>query len=122
MTSSGFEIPPELKHNLCQNNNEQRDSETPPPAKRRMPISKFEAIPDDLEPDEVLARAQASSREARAKLATRGGGPSMGFLRQKKDGTTTLNILVSTRTLYIPKLLLYNCYGNNTRFNKQEKK
>lgn len=60
-----------------------------------MPASKFEAIPDDLEPDEILARAQASAREARAKLMARTGGPNMGFLRQREDGTTNLNILVN---------------------------
>lgn len=91
ITSSdlGFEIPPEFK----QEHKSDPDEEGPP-VKRKMPVTKFEAIPDDLEPDEILARSQLSAREARAKLAQRRGGPTMGFLRQRKDGTTHLNILV----------------------------
>lgn len=98
MFFEGFEIPPELRQSVHSYPSERRDDDDDDtvqvPAKRRMPATKFEAIPDDLEPDEILARAQAAAREARAKLAMRGGGPSMGFLRQRKDGTTNLNILV----------------------------
>ncbi|GJQ85979.1 hypothetical protein Trydic_g21824 [Trypoxylus dichotomus] len=90
----GFEIPTELRHGVHPFPGDHHDDDMQIPAKKRMPASKFEAIPDDLEPDEILARAQASAREARAKLAMRAGGPTMGFLRQRKDGTTNLNILV----------------------------
>lgn len=66
----GFEIPPELK----QEKKNDLEEDGPSPAKRRMPPTKFEAIPDDLEPEEVLARAQASAREAKAKLINKRGG------------------------------------------------
>lgn len=88
-TDLGYEIPPEFK----QEHKSDQDDEGPP-AKRKMPATKFEAVPDDLEPDEILARSQQAAREARAKLGARRTGPNMGFLRQKRDGTTHLNILV----------------------------
>lgn len=87
----GFEIPTECRP---ENKIDHESEDGPTPAKRRMPVTKFEAVLDDLEPDEILARSQLVAREARAKLTQRRGGPSMGFLRQKKDGTTHLNILV----------------------------
>jgi bromodomain-containing protein 7 len=37
--------------------------------KRHMPTSRFEAIRDDLLPDEILAQAQAAARNAKAKLS-----------------------------------------------------
>lgn len=86
----GFEVPAEIRAEYKIDT-----THLSPLAKRKMPATKFEAIPDDLEPDEVLARAQKAAREAKAKLqSTRRGGPNMGFLRQRKDGTTHLNILV----------------------------
>lgn len=87
---SGFEIPAEIR---AEYKVPDKDALSPL-AKRRMPPSKFEAIPDDLDPDEILARVQKAAREAKGKLAARRGGPSMGFLRQRKDGTTHLNILI----------------------------
>ncbi|KAF7282114.1 bromodomain containing 7/9 [Rhynchophorus ferrugineus] len=43
-------------------------------------------------PEEILAQAKAAARLARAKL--RGLGPSMGYLRARRDGTAQLSILV----------------------------
>lgn len=88
----GFEVPPdvraEYKIPLTSTSNYA-------PIKRLMPLTKFEAIPDDLEPDQILAQAKEAARLAKAKLqAKKSGGPSMGFLRQRKDGTTNLNIIV----------------------------
>lgn len=88
----GFEVPPDVR----------AEYKIPPtstsnysPIKRLMPLTKFEAIPDDLEPDQILAQAKEAARMAKAKLqAKKFGGPSMGFLRQRKDGTTNLNIIV----------------------------
>lgn len=57
-------------------------------------ISKFEAIPDDLSPEEILEQAKRASQNAAAKLASKKNKTMMGFLRQRKDGTTSLNILV----------------------------
>lgn len=60
-----------------------------PPA----PLTKFEAIPDEMSPSEVLAQAQAAAREARLRLNARRDEQKMGFLRER-DGSTVLNILV----------------------------
>lgn len=62
--------------------------------KRRLPTTKFEAIPDDLLPEQILVRAQHAAREAKAKLNAKQHSTTMGFLRQRKDGSTYLNILV----------------------------
>lgn len=86
--------------------------------KRKMPTTKFEPITDELTPEEVLRKSQLAAREARVKLSTfvsyltseicftdmfdvslglavaKRGGPAMGFLKQRKDGTTNINILV----------------------------
>lgn len=99
----GFEISPELRqeHRAPSSQGGEDDHEdgegnkyTLELAKRRLPTSKFEAIPDDLSPEEILARAQAAAREAKVRLHMKRGGPNLGFLRQRKDGTTHLNILV----------------------------
>lgn len=58
------------------------------------PLTKFEAIADDLSPEEILKQAQKAAKLAKQKLSTKVIEPKMGFLRQKKDGTTTLNILI----------------------------
>lgn len=55
--------------------------------------SKFEAIPDDLSPTQILKKVQSAAKEAAKKLEKKNIG-CMGFLRQKKDNTTSLNIIV----------------------------
>ncbi|KAL7301259.1 hypothetical protein TKK_0005999 [Trichogramma kaykai] len=57
-------------------------------------LSKFEAIPDDLSPEEILSQAQGAAKSAADKLSMKRAGSKMGFLRQKKDGTTSLQIIV----------------------------
>lgn len=57
-------------------------------------LGKFEAIPDDLTPDEILKQAQSAAKQAAEKLSFKRINSKMGFLRQKKDGTTSLQILV----------------------------
>lgn len=57
-------------------------------------LNKFEAIPDDLTPEEILEQVQKAGQIAAAKLASRKPKTAMGFLRQRTDGTTSLNILV----------------------------
>lgn len=86
----GFEITPELR--LNKHRDEIDDEHIEP--KRKMPITKFEAIPDELTPEEILLRSQNAAREARRKLVMKKGGVPMGFLKQRRDGTTNLNILV----------------------------
>lgn len=96
----GFEITPELQQQHRSNpshhldtDHEDGDGPTEGVAKKRMPPTKFEAVPDELTPEEILARTQAAAREAKAKVVKK-GGPKMGFLRQRKDGSTQINILV----------------------------
>ncbi|XP_033216841.1 bromodomain-containing protein 7 isoform X2 [Belonocnema kinseyi] len=57
-------------------------------------LGKFEAIPDDLTPDEILKQAKSAAKAAAEKLNMKRYGSKMGFLRQKKDGTTSLQIIV----------------------------
>ncbi|XP_011496203.1 PREDICTED: bromodomain-containing protein 7 isoform X2 [Ceratosolen solmsi marchali] len=57
-------------------------------------LSKFEAIPDDLTPDEILKQARNAAKSAAEKLSLKRVSSKMGFLRQKKDGTTSLQIIV----------------------------
>ncbi|XP_008208464.3 bromodomain-containing protein 7 isoform X1 [Nasonia vitripennis] len=57
-------------------------------------LGKFEAIPDDLTPEEILKQARGAAKSAAEKLSLKRVGSKMGFLRQKKDGTTSLQIIV----------------------------
>lgn len=58
------------------------------------PKTKFEPFIDDLTPDEILAQVKNAADNARAKLLKRKKPSKMGFLRQKKDGSTSMQILV----------------------------
>lgn len=57
-------------------------------------LGKFEAIPDDLTPEEILKQARGAAKTAAEKLSLKRINSKMGFLRQKKDGTTSLQIIV----------------------------
>ncbi|XP_066587787.1 bromodomain-containing protein 7 isoform X2 [Prorops nasuta] len=57
-------------------------------------LGKFEAIPDDLTPEEILKQARSAAKAAAEKLSLKRLNSKMGFLRQKKDGTTSLQIIV----------------------------
>lgn len=57
-------------------------------------LGKFEAIPDDLTPEEILKQARGAAKTASEKLSLKRLNSKMGFLRQKKDGTTSLQIIV----------------------------
>merc|ERR1719336_164651 len=56
------------------------------------PPGKFEAIPDALLPEEILAQAKGAASEAADKLKKKGGAP-MGYLRRKPDDSTSLTII-----------------------------
>jgi bromodomain-containing protein 7 len=58
------------------------------------PETKFEAFVDDLTPDEILQQVQGAAKAAKSKLANRKAAQRMGFLRQRKDGTTAMKIMV----------------------------
>ncbi|XP_063994080.1 bromodomain-containing protein 7 isoform X2 [Diachasmimorpha longicaudata] len=57
-------------------------------------LGKFEAIPDDLTPDDILKQARSAAKNVADKLSVKRYNSKMGFLRQKKDGTTSLQIIV----------------------------
>ncbi|CAK9813704.1 Bromodomain-containing protein 7 [Anthophora quadrimaculata] len=57
-------------------------------------LGKFEAIPDDMTPEEILKQARGAAKAASEKLTLKRLNSKMGFLRQKKDGTTSLQIIV----------------------------
>ncbi|XP_018321619.1 bromodomain-containing protein 7 isoform X2 [Agrilus planipennis] len=99
----GFEITPELRQD--QKDGAQRERERDGDeggdgendhdgfeTKKRMPATKFEAIPDCMSPEAILQQVQTAAQNAKAKLASK-NGRCLGFLSMKKDGTTHLNIL-----------------------------
>lgn len=61
--------------------------------KQKTCLSRFEAIPDNLTPEEILAQAQEAAKEAADMLTLREPKAQFGFLRRRKDGSTSLTIL-----------------------------
>jgi bromodomain-containing protein 7/9 len=59
----------------------------------KRPLGRFEAIPDDLSPQEILEQAQRAARDAANRLKLHRPNSQMGFLSQKPDGTTSLSFL-----------------------------
>nr|CAG4650083.1 EOG090X04G3 [Sida crystallina] len=53
----------------------------------------FDVLPDDMTPDEILEQVQEAVQVAAVKLESQHPRAKMGFLRQRKDGTTSLAIL-----------------------------
>lgn len=58
------------------------------------PKSKFEPFVDDLTPDEVLVQVQSAAQKARSKVLGRKEARKMGFIRTRRDGTTSMRIIV----------------------------
>lgn len=58
------------------------------------PKSRFEPFIDDLTAEEILAQVQNAAEKAQKKISARKRASKMGFLRQKKDGTTSMQIIV----------------------------
>ncbi|RXG60874.1 Bromodomain-containing protein 7 [Armadillidium vulgare] len=56
-------------------------------------MSKFESLQDDMSPEDILEQAQKAAEEAAEKLTIKKPISTLGFLRQRGDGTTTLNFL-----------------------------
>lgn len=63
----GFEITAEMR--ATKHTDEHEDSDNVNDNKKRMPQTKFEAVPDDLSPEEILAKSQIAARHAKAKLS-----------------------------------------------------
>lgn len=59
----------------------------------RRPSGRFEAVPDNLAPEEVASQAKAAASRAAERLKARGGGGHMGFLRNRPDGSASLAII-----------------------------
>ncbi|XP_047000095.1 bromodomain-containing protein 7 isoform X1 [Schistocerca americana] len=84
------------ENGICVNDD---DSDASKENKRKMkennrPLNKFEAIQDDMTPEEILEQAQKAAQAAADRLSMKRVNTKMGFLRQNKDGSTSLAILV----------------------------
>ncbi|XP_073826049.1 bromodomain containing 7/9 [Musca autumnalis] len=58
------------------------------------PKTRFEPYVDDLTSEEILAQVQGAAQAAKKRLSAKEKAHKMGFLRQNKDGTTSLNFLI----------------------------
>ncbi|XP_064537287.1 bromodomain-containing protein 7 [Drosophila montana] len=58
------------------------------------PKTHFEPYVDDLTSEEILAQVQGAAQQAKQRISAKQRAHKMGFLRQRKDGTTTLNLLM----------------------------
>uniref|UniRef100_A0A1A9VME5 Bromo domain-containing protein n=1 Tax=Glossina austeni TaxID=7395 RepID=A0A1A9VME5_GLOAU len=58
------------------------------------PKSRYEPYVDDLTSEEILAQVQGAAQAAKKRLTTKERAHKMGFLRQNKDGSTSLNFLI----------------------------
>lgn len=58
------------------------------------PKTRFESFVDDLTAEEVLEQVKNAASKAQKKISERRRAAKMGFLRQKKDGSTSMQILV----------------------------
>lgn len=58
------------------------------------PNSRFEPFVDELTAEEVLDQVKNAAAKAQKAISERKKAAKMGFLRQKKDGTTSMQILV----------------------------
>ncbi|XP_071092331.1 bromodomain-containing protein 7-like [Haliotis cracherodii] len=56
-------------------------------------LTRFEAIPDNMSPEQILAQAQAAAKEVKEELTLRKDKSKFGFLRRRKDGATTLTVV-----------------------------
>ncbi|XP_013102389.2 bromodomain-containing protein 7 [Stomoxys calcitrans] len=58
------------------------------------PKTRFEPYVDDLTSEEILAQVQGAAQSAKKRLSAKEKAYKMGFLRQNKDGSTSLNFLI----------------------------
>lgn len=58
------------------------------------PKTRFEPYVDDLTSEEILAQVQGAAKAAKKRLSAKEKAHQMGFLRQNKDGSTSLGLLV----------------------------
>lgn len=72
---------------------DQQTSKEKKQKKQKTCLSRFEAIPDNMTPDEILAQAQEAAKEAAEMLTLREPKAQFAFLRRRKDGSTSLTVL-----------------------------
>lgn len=65
---------------------------------------------DDLTAEEVLEQVQCAAKEARKSISAQKSASKMGFLRQAKDGTTSMRILVDTENLCPERVVSVGAY------------
>lgn len=58
------------------------------------PTTKFEPFVDDLTAEEILKQVQTQAKNAKSKLLDKKKARKMGFIRQRRDGTTSMQILL----------------------------
>ncbi|KAH8378131.1 hypothetical protein KR093_009459 [Drosophila rubida] len=58
------------------------------------PKTHFEPYVDDMTSEEILAQVQSAAQQAKQRISAKQRAHKMGFLRQHKDGSTTLNLLI----------------------------
>ncbi|XP_059618012.1 bromodomain-containing protein 7 [Phlebotomus argentipes] len=110
----GFELPNSENHDTEQCGGDSADEETSTGAEENVnvnneedvkrkpmrqinnPKSRFEPFMDDMSAEEVLAQVQKAARSAKSRVFTRQRAHKMGFLRQHKDGTTSMKILLDS--------------------------
>lgn len=61
-----------------------------------------DGLPDDMTPEEILEQVQEAAQVAASKREYQHPNAKMGFIRQRKDGTTSLAILVPTDPGKVP--------------------
>lgn len=59
----------------------------------KRPPGRFEAIPDDMSPDEILEQVKGAAAKAKQRLAAKRQGAHVGYLRQKSDGSTMFSVV-----------------------------
>ncbi|KAK7080242.1 Bromodomain containing protein 7 [Halocaridina rubra] len=89
----GFEINPLVSSSVEAETNAEEPMESVELDPEKEIINKFEAVQDNMTPEEVLEQVQTSSCEAAEKLTQKKPDSVLGFLRQRGDGTTTLSFL-----------------------------
>lgn len=58
-------------------------------------MTRFEAYVDDLTAEEVLEQVQVAAKAVRKRVMGRKNANKMGFLRQNKDGTTSMKMMLA---------------------------
>lgn len=69
------------------------------------PRTKFEPFVDDMMADDILAQIQNAALKARTKLSGRKNASKMGFIQQRHDGTTSMQILVGADNTFSERIV-----------------